>query len=102
MNNENVVRDAGHRTSATLICNETRQKLPKSFRQGECIMRYASIENFLGYLTERKPGQPEFIQAVTEVMESLWPYVQQHPRYAEQGLLDRMIEPERVLIFRLS
>jgi len=65
-------------------------------------MRYASIENFLGYLTERNPGQPEFIQAVTEVMESLWPYIQQHPRYAEQGLLDRMIEPERILIFRVS
>lgn len=65
-------------------------------------MRYASIENFLGYLTERNPGQPEFIQAVTEVMESLWPFIQQHPRYAEQGLLDRMIEPERILIFRVS
>lgn len=65
-------------------------------------MRYASIENFLGYLTGRNPGQPEFIQAVTEVMESLWPYIQQHPRYAEQGLLDRMIEPERILIFRVS
>lgn len=65
-------------------------------------MRYASIENFLGYLAERNPGQPEFIQAVTEVMESLWPYIQQHPRYAEQGLLDRMIEPERILIFRVS
>lgn len=65
-------------------------------------MRYASIENFLGYLAERNPGQPEFIQAVTEVMESLWPFIQQHPRYAEQGLLDRMIEPERILIFRVS
>jgi len=65
-------------------------------------MRYASIENFLGYLTGRNPGQPEFIQAVTEVMESLWPFIQQHPRYAEQGLLDRMIEPERILIFRVS
>jgi glutamate dehydrogenase (NADP+) len=43
------------------------------------------------------PGQPEFLQAVTEVMESLWPFISAHPRYAEQGLLDRLVEPERVI-----
>ena len=49
----------------------------------------------------RNPGQPEFLQAVTEVMESLWPLISAHPKYAEQGLLDRLVEPERVIMFRV-
>ncbi|GGX93195.1 glutamate dehydrogenase [Pseudoduganella dura] len=35
-------------------------------------------------------------------MESLWPFIEKHPRYAEQGLLDRLVEPERVVMFRVS
>ena len=50
----------------------------------------------------RSPVQPEFLQAVTEVIESLWPYIVQHPKYAEHGLLDRLVEPERVIMFRVS
>ncbi|HRA23085.1 MAG TPA: NADP-specific glutamate dehydrogenase, partial [Usitatibacteraceae bacterium] len=51
---------------------------------------------------ERNPGQPEFLQAVAEVMESLWPYIAANPRYAEHGLLDRLVEPERAVLFRVS
>lgn len=47
-------------------------------------------------------GQPEYLQAVTEVIESLWPFVQQNPHYAENGLLDRIVEPERIVMFRVS
>ena len=65
-------------------------------------MKYASVDDFLAYVAERNPGQPEFLQAVTEVMESLWPVIQKHPRYAEQGLLERLVEPERVITFRVS
>ena len=65
-------------------------------------MKYASAHQFLQHVADRNPGQPEFLQAVTEVMESLWPFIEQHPRYAEQGLLDRLVEPERVLMFRVS
>ena len=65
-------------------------------------MKYTSLENFMAYVAERNPGQPEFLQAVTEVMESLWPFIEQHPRYAEHGLLDRLVEPERVITFRVS
>jgi glutamate dehydrogenase (NADP+) len=54
------------------------------------------------HVENRNPGQPEFLQAVTEVMESLWPFIEKHPKYAEQGLLDRLIEPERVVMFRVS
>jgi len=65
-------------------------------------MKYASVAQFLDQVAERNPGQPEFLQAVTEVMESLWPFIALHPRYAEQGLLDRLVEPERIVMFRVS
>ena len=65
-------------------------------------MKYQSLESFLEHVAARNPGQPEFLQAVTEVIESLWPFISSHPKYAEQGLLDRLIEPERVIMFRVS
>jgi glutamate dehydrogenase (NADP+) len=65
-------------------------------------MKYTSAHAFLSHVEARNPGQPEFLQAVTEVMESLWPFIAEHPRYAEQGLLDRLVEPERVVMFRVS
>ena len=51
-------------------------------------MKHATAESFLSHVALRNPGQPEFLQAVTEVMESLWPFIAQHPRYAEHGLLE--------------
>ena len=66
------------------------------------IMKYKNLEEFLAYVQERNPGQPEFHQAVAEVMESLWPFIAAHPRYAEHGLLDRLVEPERIIQFRVS
>ncbi|MGE6338244.1 NADP-specific glutamate dehydrogenase [Acidovorax sp. NPDC077664] len=65
-------------------------------------MKYESADSFLSHVAHRNPGQPEFLQAVTEVMESLWPFIAQHPRYAEHGLLERLVEPERTVMFRVS
>ena len=65
-------------------------------------MKYASAQQFLQYVSDRNPGQPEFLQAVTEVVESLWPFIEKNPRYTEHGLLDRLVEPERVLMFRVA
>ncbi len=65
-------------------------------------MKYPSLHDFLTRVSERNPGQPEFLQAVTEVMESLWPFIEKNPHYAEHGLLDRLVEPERVIMFRVS
>ena len=65
-------------------------------------MKYASLNEFLAYVAGRNPGQPEFLQAVTEVMESLWPFIEAHPKYADQALLERLVEPERVVMFRVS
>ncbi len=60
-----------------------------------------SLDAFLDKIRHRDPGQPEFHQAVEEILVSLWPYVQQHPKYLENGLLERLVEPERAIIFRV-
>lgn len=65
-------------------------------------MKCENLDEFLMHVQEHNPGQREFHQAVAEVMESVWPYVAEHPRYAEHGLLDRLIEPERVIMFRVA
>jgi len=64
-------------------------------------MTTGSLAQFLATVNDRNPGQPEFMQAVSEVMDSLWPFIEQHPQYAEQALLERLVEPERVVMFRV-
>jgi len=61
-----------------------------------------SFTQLLDRVRQRDPDQPEFHQAVEEVLESLWPFLSQNPRYTQQGLLERLLEPERVIQFRVS
>ena len=49
----------------------------------------------------RNPGEPEFHQAVSEVFDSLGPLLLRHPEYLDSGVLERLCEPERQLIFRV-
>ena len=63
-------------------------------------MKQRSLEDFLESVKARDPNQPEFHQAVTEVMESLWPFIEKNPQYAP--VLDRLVEPERFIQFRVS
>ena len=58
-------------------------------------------EKFMQGLIKRNPGEPEFQQAVREVTESLMPFLLDHPIYREARILDRMTEPDRVVIFRV-
>ena len=60
-----------------------------------------SLHAFLRQVQQRDPEQAEFHQAVEEVLTSLWPFVQANPRYQQQGLLSRLVEPERVILFRV-
>lgn len=53
-------------------------------------------------LEERNPGEAEFLQATWEVFESLQPVFEQHPEYVEQGILERISEPERLIAFRVT
>ena len=52
-------------------------------------------------VVKRNPGEPEFHQAVKEVLDSLEPALERHPRYRDQRILERITEPERVIIFRV-
>lgn len=61
-----------------------------------------NLERQLELIAARNPGQPEYMQAVGEVLGSIWPYVQQHRRYTEHALLERLVEPERVIMFRVA
>ncbi len=65
-------------------------------------MKFASPQDFLDAVARRDPHQPEFLQAVSEVMASLWPFIAAHPQYAEQALLERLVEPERIVQFRVA
>jgi len=60
-----------------------------------------SLDAFLSQLKQRDPNQPEFHQAVEEVVRSLWPFLQSEPRYLKAGILERIVEPERVIMFRV-
>eukprot|EP00667_Euglena_gracilis_P010479 EG_transcript_10682 len=65
------------------------------------MSRWSSCQEFLKHVESRNPGQPEFMQAVTEVIESLWPFIEKNPKYADASLLERIVEPERVVMFRV-
>lgn len=61
-----------------------------------------SVESFLARLKKRDPDQPEFHQAVEEVLRSLWPFLEANPHYLTSGILERICEPERAVVFRVS
>jgi glutamate dehydrogenase (NADP+) len=65
-------------------------------------VKYKSAHDFLASVAARNPGQPEYLQAVSEVIESLWPFIARNTKYAEHGLLDRLVECERLVQFRVS
>ncbi len=62
---------------------------------------YNSIEEFMGYIEAKNQGEREFHQAVQEVVESLWDFLQDHPDYLHAKILERITEPERVFMFRV-
>lgn len=59
------------------------------------------MKKFMQLVEKRNPAQPEFHQAVFEVVRSVLPYVEEHPEYKKANILERMIEAERILIFRV-
>ena len=60
------------------------------------------IQSFLSQVNQRNQNEPEFMQAVTEVAETVIPYIVQHDIYYGQNILMRMVEPERVVSFRVA
>lgn len=62
---------------------------------------YMSVNEFMSEAAAKNPAQPEFLQAVKEVVESIWPVYDANPKFKQQKILQRIVEPERVLIFRV-
>ena len=62
---------------------------------------YKKVDDFMDALIAKNPGQVEFHQAVEEVIESIWDYIQDNPQYLHANILDRIVEPERIVMFRV-
>lgn len=60
-----------------------------------------NVKEFMADVIRKNPGELEFHQAVQEVAESIFPFLEKNPRYAREKILERMIIPERVIIFRV-
>ncbi|MDO6674398.1 NADP-specific glutamate dehydrogenase [Tenacibaculum sp. 1_MG-2023] len=61
----------------------------------------SKIEEFMDYVKERNTYEPEFLQAVHEVAETVIPFIENNPKYQGKKLLERMVEPERTIMFRV-
>ena len=59
------------------------------------------IEEFMELVVKKNPGEVEFHQAVREVVESVMPFIEKNPKYQKAKILEKMIEPERTIIFRV-
>jgi len=60
-----------------------------------------ALDAFMAGLVKRNPGEPEFHQAVQEVAETVMPFMRSHKDYADMSILERMTEPDRIVIFRV-
>ena len=59
------------------------------------------VQEVLTQLQTKNPGEPEFLQAAREVLETLEPVVARHKKYEAGRILERLVEPERQIIFRV-
>ncbi len=59
------------------------------------------VEQFMAKISAKNPGENEFLQAVTEVAESLIPFIEENPKYKQAKILERISEPERIILFRI-
>ena len=60
------------------------------------------VQRVIDSVAKKHANEPEFVQTVTEVLTSLVPVIEQHPEYEKAGLLERMVEPERQISFRVT
>ena len=62
---------------------------------------HAAIQAFMDRVAKRNPNEPEFLQAVEEVAEAIVPFMEDNPKYKDANILERIVEPERVIMFRV-
>ena len=65
------------------------------------VLFMSYVQRVLDELKAKNPAQPEFIQAATEVLTSLEPVLEKHPEFEKAALLERIVEPERQIMFRV-
>jgi len=58
-------------------------------------------KTFVQLVQKKNPNEPEFIQAVEEVIDSIKEFVEQNPQYQKENILERIVEPERTIMFRV-
>jgi len=75
-------------------------KLPTLIKKEE-LLNMSYLQNALERVKQRNSSDPEFLQAVEEVFESLEPVMEKHPEYVDANILERITEPERQIIFRV-
>jgi hypothetical protein len=61
-----------------------------------------SINTFIESVSKRNPNEPEFMQAVKEVAETVIPFIEENTKYQNKMLLERMVEAERIIMFRVT
>jgi len=66
------------------------------------MLKNEYLKGVLADLARRSGNEPEFLQAVTEVLESLEPVIESDPKYEKNGVIERIVEPERAILFRVS
>lgn len=65
------------------------------------LIMNVNISSFIDAVAKRNPNEPEFMQAVKEVAETVIPFIEENKKYQNKMLLERMVEPERVIMFRV-
>ena len=83
-----------------LIYNETVSL--KKLQEATQMLKNEYLKRVLTDLERRSAGEKEFLQAVTEVLESLEPVIEADPKYEQNGVIERIVEPERAILFRVS
>lgn len=66
------------------------------------MSKHLELDSFMSDLKKRNPGETEFHQAVYEVVETLIPFINKHPKYEDSAILERFTEPDRVVSFRVT
>lgn len=64
-------------------------------------LRFSSVDEFMNHLAKRNPGETNFLESVQEVVESVWDLINVERKYSESNILERLTEPERMILFRV-
>src|SRR5690606_5103303 len=92
---DDALSRSGSFIECTTLCSRAR-------RSSMSRDKVPTLGEFVSGVEKRNPGQPEFVQAVTEVAADVLGYLEHHPRYHDLQILERLAEPDRVVSFRVS